>query len=66
MCFQPGDQVWVRKPWKVNKREQRPVVRKKSLYTYLLDVRRSWNASHLSALPELNTTMDNDRELVNP
>lgn len=37
---------------------------KKSPHTYLLDDGRIWNASHLSALPEMNNAMDNARELV--
>lgn len=67
--FCPGDQVRVRKPWKVNKGDQKftqpmTVVRQKSPYTYLLDDGRTWNASHLSALPELDAavSMDTGRE----
>lgn len=68
--FNPGDQVRIRKPWKVKKGEQkftkpRTVVRKKSPYTYLLDDGRIWNTSHLSVLPEM-TTMDNDTEQTEP
>lgn len=62
--FCPGDQVRVRKPWKV-KGEQKftqpmTVVRQKSPHTYLLDDGRTWNASHLSALPE-HTAVSMDR-----
>ena len=65
--FQPGDQVRVRKPWKVKKGELKftnpqTVVAQKSPHTYLLDDGRTWNASHLSALP----AMDTDRGLQIP
>lgn len=66
--FQPGDKVRVRKPWKVKKGElkfsqPKTVVTKKGLDTYLLDDGRTWNASHLSALPDLSTDADSDRAM---
>lgn len=63
--FQPGDKVRVRKPWKVKKGElkfskPRTVMTRKGPNTYLLDDGRTWNASHLSALSELNAGTDSD------
>ena len=69
--FQPGDQVRVRKPWKVKKGElkftkPKTVVTRKSSNSYLLDDGRVWNASRLSALPELNPEPDSDNTMDCP
>lgn len=64
-AFRPGDQVRVRKPWKVKKGELKfttpmTVVARKGSNSYLLDDGKVWNASSLSALPELNQELDID------
>ena len=66
--FQAGDKVRIRKPWRVKKGEPkfttpRTVVNKKGPNTYLLDDGRTWNASRLSALPELTQETNSDRVL---
>ncbi|KAJ8335337.1 hypothetical protein SKAU_G00386790 [Synaphobranchus kaupii] len=64
----PGDEVRVRKPWRVKKGElkfskPRTVVTKRGPNTYLLDDGRIWNASHLSALSELSTDSDSNETM---
>lgn len=55
--LQPGDLVWIKKPWKVRKGDQkftqpRSVVQKRGEDSYLLDDGKIWNASRLAGVPE--------------